>query len=51
MKRLNVILDEELHTQLKITAFEKGITMSQYVTDLLKKELNKEEIKKKSREE
>lgn len=51
MKRLNVILDEELHTQLKITAFEKGITMSQYVTDLLKKELNKEEIKKRSREE
>ena len=50
MKRLNVILDEELHTQLKVTAFEKGITMSQYVTDLLKRELNKKDPKKKSQE-
>lgn len=51
MKRLNVMLDEELHTQLKMTAFEKGITMSQYVTDLLKKELNKEDRKEKSQED
>ncbi len=46
MKRLNVVLDEELHTKLKMTAFEKGITMSQYVIDLLKKELNKQEAEK-----
>lgn len=39
VKRLNVVLNEELHTKLKLTAFEQGITMSQYVTDLLEKEL------------
>ena len=46
MKRLNVVLDEELHTRLKMTAFEKGITMSQYVTEILKKELKQKELKK-----
>ena len=46
MKRLNVVLDEELHTRLKMTAFEKGITMSQYVTEILKRELNQKDLKK-----
>lgn len=43
MKRLNVVLEEDLHTKLKITAFEQGKTMSQYVTDLLKREFEKKE--------
>lgn len=46
MKRLNVVLDEELHTRLKMTAFEKGITMSQYVTEILKRELDQKDLKK-----
>lgn len=39
MKRLNVILEEDLHRALKMTAIEQGITMSQYVTDLLQEKL------------
>ena len=46
MKRLNVVLYEELHTRLKMTAFEKGITMSQYVTEILKRELDQKDLKK-----
>lgn len=40
MKRLNVVLTEEMHRALKMTAIEQGITMSQYVTDLLVEKLN-----------
>lgn len=43
MKRLNVVIEDDLHTKLKLTAFEQGVTMSQYVTDLLKKEFEKKE--------
>ncbi len=39
MKRLNVVIEDDLHTKLKMTAFEKGITMSQYVISILEKEL------------
>ncbi len=50
MKRLNVVLDEELHTKLKITAFEKGVTMSQYIKELLERELNQSVKEEKNNE-
>lgn len=46
VKRLNVVLDEELHTKLKLTAFAQGITMSDYVKKLLEDSLLTEEEKK-----
>lgn len=39
VKRLNVVLDEELHKKLKLTAFDQGITMSEYVKRLLEESL------------
>lgn len=50
VKRLNVVLDEELHKKLKLTAFDQGITMSDYVKRLLEDALLTEE-EKKAREE
>ncbi len=40
MKRLNVVLEDDMHTKLKMTAFEQGITISQYVKNVLEKNLN-----------
>lgn len=50
MKRLNVVIDEELHTKLKLTAFNQGVTMSEYVKKLLEESLQKEEEKEKKGE-
>ncbi len=50
MKRLNVILDEDLHRILKLTAFEQGVTMSDYVKSLLEKALLTGEEKKEQEE-
>ena len=43
MKRLNVMLDDDLHRKLKLTAFDQGITMSDFVKRLLEKTLEGEE--------
>lgn len=39
MKRLNVVLDDELHKKLKLTAIEKNITISEFVTRMLEEAL------------
>lgn len=46
VKRLNVVLDEELHKKLKLTAINQGITMSDYVKRLLEDALLSEAEKK-----
>lgn len=45
-KRLNIIMDEELHTRLKVATAERGITMSQYIVELIKKELDEHQEQK-----
>lgn len=38
-KRVSVVMDAELHRQLKITAAEHGVTISEMVTDAIKDKL------------
>lgn len=45
MKRLNVVLEDDLHRTLKLTAIEHGMTISQYVTDMLQERLHEEKEK------
>lgn len=43
MKRLVVEMDNELHTAIKIEALKRGKSAREYVTELLEKEIRKEE--------
>lgn len=42
-KRLGVLIDAELHKELKIAAAKAGVTLAAFVTDALKDKLKKEE--------
>ncbi len=46
MKRLVIEIDDDLRKAIKAAAFRTEKTMKQYVTDVLKKELEKTELKK-----
>ena len=39
MKRVIIELDEDLHKQLKIFCFTQGITLKDYITGCVKKDL------------
>ena len=39
MKRVIIEFDEKFHKQLKIFCFTQGITLKDYVTDCVKKDL------------
>ena len=41
MKRLNVSIDEELHTQLKMTVAEQRTTIAQFVVEAIKEKIEK----------
>lgn len=41
MKRLNVSVDEELHTQLKMTVAEQRTTIAQFVVEAIKEKIEK----------
>lgn len=43
MKRLVIELEDNLHKKVKSKAFQKEISMKDYVTELIKKDLRKEE--------
>lgn len=46
MKRLVVEIDDSLHKEIRSAAFSQEKTMKQYVTDVLKEEIKKDEEKK-----
>lgn len=41
-RRLNVVLEDELHTEIKILVAKKNITISQFVIEAVKEKLKKE---------
>lgn len=43
MKRLVIELEDDLHKKIKFKAFQQEVTMKDYVTELVKKDL---EVKK-----
>lgn len=42
MKRVTIIFDDELHKGAKIKAIQKEISLKEYVTQLIEKDLQKE---------
>lgn len=46
MKRLVIEIDETLHKKIKSAAFQSEKSMKQYVTDVLKEQIEKNEQKK-----
>lgn len=42
MKRVTIIFDDELHKKAKIKAIQKDISLKEYVTLLIEKDLQKE---------
>lgn len=39
MRNLSILIDEDLHKEVKITAASKGKTVKQYLINLIKKDL------------
>lgn len=39
MKRLGIVIDDSLHTEAKVKAFTSGKTLTQYMVDLIEKDL------------
>ena len=44
MRRLVVEMDDKLHTAIKIAALRKGKSAKELVTELLEKEIEKEDL-------
>ena len=44
-KRLNVIIDNELHRKLKVEAAKREITIAQFVSEAIKEKIQKENKK------
>jgi len=49
-KRLNIILNEDLHKELKYTALSHGVTMSEYVIALLQAALAEDKQRRRDKE-
>ncbi len=43
IKNIGFPIDEELYTKLKIICLKKGVTLKEYMTKLIEKEVEKEE--------
>lgn len=44
-KRLNIVVSEELHRQLKICAFENGVTLASFVAEAIAEKIEREKKK------
>lgn len=45
MKHLGLVIDEQLHKSAKIEALERGKTLTDYICELIRKDLEKNEKK------
>ena len=43
-KRINVIVDEDLHKELKIASAITGVSIKQYVADAVREKMKKDKI-------